>query len=282
MKIGFLVKKLDEDFAEFLNYINYEFVVIEKSDENSESFLKDNVKLIKTLNFEKFIVENDIKFLFIDKEIDFKSKHAINIKIIDNELEKFVFDYDNFAIRSKKIENSIYFPYFIDFEFFSNFYSKLKKYDKIKRITILTNSFDVVLVSFLEKLLELRKSIEKLNFIVYGTESNRIIPFVNFISRELNKKERAELYLNSDIIIAIEDRKKEILEAMAMKKIILTNDGFLGLPNINFGNIINKIERLLNFKEYEANQIIAREFSIKNASKIFEKELKDFIEIKIS
>lgn len=281
MRIGFLVEKTDEDFLNFLSLINFEFVVIEKSFEISEFFPKENIKVIKSMNFEKVIEENEVKVLFIEKNINFKSKNAINVKIIDSELEKFVFDYEFYAIRTKKIEDHIYFPYFIDFEFFSSFKSKLKKFDKINRITILTNSFDATLLSFLEKILELKKYIKNLSFIVYKASSDKVYPFINFIRRELNKKERAELYFNSNLIISLENRKKEVLEAMAMKKIVITNDGFLGTPNLNFGNIMNKIQRLMSFNEYEANQLIAKEFDIKNTAKIFEKELKELIEIKL-
>lgn len=281
MKIGFLLDKVDEDIIKFLSLINYEIIIFEKSKESGEYFSENNIKIIKTLNFESAIRQEDVKILFIDKNINFKSNYAVNVKIVENELERYVFDYEFYAIRNKKVEDCIYFPYFIDFEFFSNFKSKFKKFDKINRITILANSFDTGLVSFLEKILELKKLIKNLNFIVYQATSDKVYPFITFISRELSKKERAELYLNSNLIIAIENKKKEVLEAMAMKKIVITNDGFLGTPNINFGNFLAKIQRLLNFEEYEANQLIAKEYDYRNSAKIFEKELRELIEIKL-
>lgn len=292
MRIGFLTKFFDEDLSKLLGLIKeYEFFILEKNREESEVSLNDNVKLIRTLNFEKIIRDNEIKILFIDKDIDLKSDSTINIKIIDNELESLIFDYEFFAVRTKTSEKNIYFPYFIDFNFFSKYKNKLKKYDRITRITILTNSFEITLVSFLEKLLELRKLKGNLNLIVYKIFLNNqnyhqyhqySYPFVNFITRELNKKDRAELFFNSNLIIALENRKKEVLEAMALKRIVITNDGFLGTPTLNFDNFFSKIERLLSIGEYEANQIISKQFDIESVAKIFEEELQNFIETKIS
>lgn len=279
MKIGFLLANLDEDLPKFLKNIDYEFVIIEKSNFEEQKHLDNNVKLVRTLNFEKVIKDEDIRILFIDKSIDYKNNNCINVKIVDNELEIYAFDYDFYAVRSKKVENQIYFPYFIDFNFFSNYSNKLKKYEKVRRITILTNSFDASLISLIEKLSELKKEIKDLIFTIYKATTNQNYKSIVFISRELNKEERAKLYFFSDLIISIEDRKKEVLEAMSMKKIVITNDGFLNTPNLSFGNIVNKVKRLLEFKEYEANKVIASEFDIENSSKIFEKELKKFIEI---
>ncbi|MEM0242940.1 MAG: hypothetical protein QXT34_00580 [Candidatus Aenigmatarchaeota archaeon] len=279
MKIGFLLDKIDEDIIKFLSLINYETVIFEKSKEFGEYFPENNIKIIKTLNFENAIKQEDVKILFVDKNVNFKSNYAINIKIVENELERYIFDYDFYAIRNKKIENCIYFPYFIDFDFFSNFKSKFKKFDRIKRITILTNSFDATLISILEKLMSLKKEIKNLYFIVYQVYSEKTFPFVNFISRELSKTERAELFLNSSLIISIENRKKEVLEAMAMKRIAITNDGFANTLKINFDKLLFTIKRALDFVEYEVNKIVASEYDIKKSAKIFENEIKDFIEI---
>jgi len=279
MKIGFLLNEIEEDLIDFLNKINFEFVIIQKSFEKEEEQFKENVKLIKTANFEKAIKDNDIRILFVSKEIDYKSKECINVKIVDNEYERFVFDYDFYAIRTKKLEDAIYFPYFIDFDFFSNYRNKFKKYEKVKRITLLTNSIDITLVSFLEKFVKLRNKVKNLQFLVYKASNPSKIDFINFIDRNLNKKERADLYYFSDLIISLEDRKKEVLEAMSMKKVVVTNDGFLNTPQLSFENFENKILRLIDFGEYEVNKIIAQEYSIENSAQIFEKELKNFIEV---
>jgi len=66
---------------------------------------------------------------------------------------------------------------------------------------------------------------------------------------------------------------------MSMKKVVVTNDGFLNTPQLSFENFENKILRLIDFGEYEVNKIIAEEYSMENSAQIFEKELKNFIEI---
>ncbi len=283
MKVGFYVENYDEDFLNFLSNINFEFLIFKKS-ENEKEKLYRNVRIFETRNIKQKIIETQTKIIFVEKNLELEKNDYILIKIVDNSFEKILFPkYENFAFRVEKSE--IYFPYFIDFEFFSNYKNKMKKFEKFKRITIFCKSISFEFFE-LNRILVKELIKRKVIFQVYGLFDQNFANQKNFIfiRRNLSKEERAQLYYFSDLIICLDNFKKEVLEAMAMGKNVLTLDGFSNIKfDLHDKKLIKKIERFLNFSGInEFAKEYAKDFDIKNASKIFEKELKEKLPILIA
>jgi len=272
--IGFFLKEFDEDWVKFLKKTGIESCILIKS-ENRKVIEDENVKVIFSNDIPNEIKNFGIKSIFIDYELDVKFNNVENIKIIENEFEKEIFKgYDAYALRKEKIEGFIYLPYFFDFEFFSNFKSKFKIFEKKKRVLILSRNLTVDLAIVLEKILPLIKENFEIVFYRIDLPNRKNMIFIN---RNLEKNERANLYYFSSSIFVFENFKKEILEAMSMGKFVYTLDSSFGSLKFSLkDNLLSKVKKAIEFNEFYYDFVLkAKKYSIENSSKIFKEEIQE-------
>jgi hypothetical protein len=272
--IGFFLKEFDEDWVKFLKKVGIESCILIKN-EGRKVVEDGNVKVVFSNDISNEIKSFGIKSIFIDYELDVKFNNVENIKIIENEFEKEIFKgYDAYALRKEKVEGFIYLPHFFDFEFFSNFKSKFKIFERKKRVLILSKNLTVDLAIVFEKILPLTKENFEIVFYKIDLPNRKNMIFIN---RNLEKNERANLYYFSSSIFVFENFKKEILEAMSMGKFVYTLDSSFGSLRFSLNdNLLSKVKRALEFNEFYYDFILkAKKYSIENSSKIFKEEIQE-------
>lgn len=269
--LGFLIKEFDDDWVNFLKNVGINSCLLIPSNKK-QNYFDENVEIVFSDEIANEIKERKVETIFIDRELDLKFSNAENIKIIENEYEKEIYKgYDAYALRSEKKEGFIYLPYFVDYEYFSNFKPSFPSFEKKKRILVLTKGLNIDIAILFEKFFPIFKKYETVFYKLDLPNRKNII----FISRSLNKKERAELFYFSSVIFAFENFKKEVLEAMSMGKIVYSLDGSYNSLKFSLNdNLEAKINRALEFNGYYPEmKAYAKDYNIEKVANIFKKEL---------